>query len=244
MAVGDLIGGEQPAGLAETRIALHRLAAYVIAPVRHTVTGRFGLRATPGGFGTPPFGDDDRRVRVSGRELIDETATGVRSTEITSLDAAAEFLGSAVDPETAAEHDSPPVGDSSADLGIDETASLFLGDWFGVAFEALERVRQDDESVDASIVQLWPGHFDPAIEVGDEAHRASYGASPGDHNIDEPYLYVALWSPDDAGIDPTDPVWNGEPFTGAMLKLGDFPDGSGPVDVALEFWRQTRDLLG
>src|SRR5262245_10681805 len=43
---------------AATRAELHRVAAHVIARRRFVVTERFGLRVTPGGFGTPLFGDD------------------------------------------------------------------------------------------------------------------------------------------------------------------------------------------
>ena len=39
-----------------TRASLHTLAEHVLAPARHRVTGRIGLRATEGGFGAPPFG--------------------------------------------------------------------------------------------------------------------------------------------------------------------------------------------
>jgi hypothetical protein len=41
-------------------------------------------------------------------------------------------------------------------------------------------------------VQIWPEHFDLGCEVGEEAAggRANYGASPGDKDIAEPYLYV------------------------------------------------------
>ena len=127
-----------PANLIDTRVALHRLATYVIAPVRYAATERFGLRATENGFGTPEFGG--RRIRVRGTELIDEADGQTRSTTITSLAAAAEFLGTSIAPSTAAEHDSPPVGDENADLDINEDASLWLGDWFGVAFAALRKV--------------------------------------------------------------------------------------------------------
>ncbi len=230
-----------PPNLSATRVALHRLAAYVIAPTRYVATGRFGLRSTPGGFGTPEF--DGRRVRVEGRELIDERPEGERRAEITTLAAAAAFLESAVDPETAAEHDSPEVGDPEADLGIDAEASAFLGTWFAVAFEGLHQLRGDEESVDGSEPQLWPGHFDPAIEVGDENHRGSYGASPGDHAVDEPYLYVAAWYPDRIDVDFDAPHWNGAGFSGRLLRVSDFPTDRDPVEVAVEFWRQARDEL-
>lgn len=231
-----------PASLPQTRDALHRLAAYVIAPVRYRATERFGLRATPGGFGTPEF--EGRRVRVKGLELIDEVNGDERRHPISTLQAAADFLGGLVDPDTAAEHDSPAMGDVNEDLAIDLASSEMLGQWFGVAFEALRAVAADEASVDASEPQLWPGHFDPAIEIGDEDHRGSYGASPGDHSIDEPYLYLSIWYPDRIGVDASAEIWNAPAFTGSMLKLSDFPDGADPVEVAANFWRTSRDALG
>lgn len=226
--------------LGATRIALHRLAAYVVAPVRFRATGRFGLRAAPGGcFRTPEF--DGRTISVEGRTLVDEVAGERRTAAITSLGAAAEFLGSTIDPETAAEHDSPPVGDSEADLGVDLESSELLGWWFNTAFSALERVVADDGSIDASEPQLWPGHFDPAIEVGDEDHRGSYGASPGDAAIDEPYLYLSLWWPDRLDIDAADPYWNAPSFTGRLLRLSEFDAAQDPVDVAADFWIDARN---
>lgn len=230
-----------PATLIDTRLALHRLATYVIAPVRHEATGRFGLRATPGGFGTPDFGG--RRIRVEGTSLIDERPDGTHIAPITSLAAAAAFLQTDIDPQTAAEHDSPALGDVNADLRIDDAASNWLGEWFNAAFQALTLVREDAASVDASEPQLWPGHFDPAIEVGDEDHRGSYGASPGDHGIAEPYLYLSIWWPDRIGVDATDPAWNAPSFTGAVLRVSDFPDGEDPVQVAARFWSGARDRL-
>lgn len=231
-----------PATLTSTRLALHRLATYVIAPVRYQATERFGLRSTTNGFGTPPF--EGRQIRVEGVEVIDSVDGTERRHEISSLAAAAAFLGTDIDTETAAEHDSPAVGDTDADLGIDEAASRFLGDWFAMAFAALGQVAADDSSVNASEPQLWPGHFDPAIEVGDDDHRGSYGASPGDHGIDEPYLYLSVWWPDKIGLDASDSRWNAPSFTGSLLRLSDFPADVDPVEVAASFWRSSRDALG
>ncbi|MGI9596389.1 MAG: hypothetical protein ACR2QK_09525 [Acidimicrobiales bacterium] len=239
---------DPPEALTETRIALHRLAAYVVAPVRHAANGKFGLRWTHGGFGTPYFraeGDNaDRQVRVDGDSLVDQVGDEVRVAPITSLQAAADFLGSSIRSDAGAEHDSPEVGDVDAPLTIDRAAADFLGQWYGMAFAALESVRSDPASVDPSRPQLWPGHFDPAIEVGDEDHRASYGASPGDPGIDEPYLYVSVWWPDRIGVEADDPAWNAPSFIGAILKLSDFPADTDPVTAAADFWKSTRDRLG
>lgn len=231
-----------PEGFAATRVALHKLAMFVIAPVRYGENGKFGLRYTLGGFGTPFFGDD-RQISVRGVNLIDQDGDNVRSEAISSLSAAAEFLASPIDLETATEHDSPELGDPDAALTIDASAADFIGAWFGMAFAALELVRADPESTEPTRPQIWPGHFDPAIEVGDEDHRGSYGASPGDHSIDEPYLYVSLWWPDKIEIDAGDRFWNAPSFTGAVLKLSDFDPERDPVEIAAEFWRGARDRL-
>ncbi|HYI35496.1 MAG TPA: hypothetical protein VEX39_02740 [Thermoleophilaceae bacterium] len=57
-----------------TRLAMHRVAEDVMKPAREAVTGRFGLRAVPGGFGTPPFGDV-RELWVEGVELVERSGS-------------------------------------------------------------------------------------------------------------------------------------------------------------------------
>ncbi len=59
-----------PPTYAATRNALQRVAVHVLARRRHAVTGRFGLRATPGGFGTPAFGPDEEVLRIAGDRLV------------------------------------------------------------------------------------------------------------------------------------------------------------------------------
>src|SRR4051812_7118657 len=54
-----------------TRTELHRVAVHVLARRRFAATGRFGLRVTPGGFGTPLFGDDEV-VRIDGASVLRE----------------------------------------------------------------------------------------------------------------------------------------------------------------------------
>ena len=60
--------------LTTTRLDLQRVATHVLARRRHAVSGRFGLRATPGGIGTPAFGSPDvlEVVRTAGTSLVHE----------------------------------------------------------------------------------------------------------------------------------------------------------------------------
>jgi hypothetical protein len=64
---------------------------------------------------------------------------------------------------------------------VDPGAAAAIADWFGFATHVLERFRTSGAE-EMSRVQLWPEHFDPAVEAGsaDRGQRASYGASPGD----------------------------------------------------------------
>lgn len=244
-----------PSALDDTRRSLHRLAAYVIAPTRYAQDQKFGLRWTLDGFGTPFFAapagspdraptfGTDRQVRVQGELLVDQRGAEVRSTRITTLRAAAEFLETQIDAETAAEPDTPPLGDPDETLTIDVTATAFLSSWFAMATAALEALRLDTDSVDPSRPQIWPGHFDPAIEVGEVDRRATYGASPGDDALNEPYLYVSLWQPDRLGTEPHDGFWNAKGFTGRSLGLSEFPADVDPVEVAVNFFCEVRNRL-
>lgn len=230
-----------PTGLVRSRLALHRLATYVIAPARHQANGKFGLRWTLGGFGTPFFGDD-MQVRVHDDLLVVQEADGTRHAPISSLAAAAQVIGSTIDSETAAEHDSPAIGDINEDLAIDKMVTRFLDRWWGMATAALERIRAESASIDPSRVQLWPGHFDPAIEMGDENRRASYGASPGDATSDEPYIYVSAWWPDRLDLAPN-PYWNADGFVGAVKPYSELVSAADPVATAADFYRTGRQLL-
>ena len=231
-----------PASLVDTRTALHRLATYVIAPARHQATGKFGLRWVRGGFGTPFFGHD-KQVRVEGADIVVQEGDQVRSAPITTLRAAAELIESEIDAETAAEHDSPPLGDVDELLHVDADAVGYLDSWWGLATYTLERLRAEEASVDASRVQIWPGHFDPAIEVGEPDQRGSYGASPGDASTAEPYLYVSVWWPDKVEIDPDDPYWNAESYTGAVLPVSELLAAADQTEAAIEFFRAGRSRL-
>ena len=241
-----LVGGRSlppiPERLVEVRVDLHRLASYVVAPARHQANGKFGLRWTLGGFGTPFFGDDVQ-VRVEGDRLVVQRDGRAVAAPITTLEAAAQLIGSSIDPEVAAEHDSPPIGDTSAPLAVAAEVVSFLDAWWGVGTAALEQVRADEASIEPSRVQLWPGHFDPAIEIGDEDRRASYGASPGDGSSEEPYLYAAMWWPDRLAIPNDHELRNAAGFTGARLPYRELAAADDPRAAATEFFRRARDQI-
>lgn len=205
----------------------HRLAFAVVGEARRVETGRFGLRATSGGFGTPEFGTD-RRVRVDGATLVVEQGENVRIHEIGTLRAAADFVGISVGTE-AREDDSPPLGDIDRPLRVSPDAGAFLGSLYRLAWTVLGELRERDDAVDAEPIQLWPGHFDAATAIGDESagRRATFGVSPGDTDHPEPYVYVGPWG----SIDTADGYWNASEFGGALLPYAEFRGPDGPAAV-------------
>jgi hypothetical protein len=212
--------GAVPDGLVSTRLALHRLAERVISPARRAVNGKIGLRFTRGGFGTPFFGPDVQ-VRVEGDELVVSEQGAERRSRITTLAAAAGHVGREPLPE---------VDDGT--LEVDPQVSRFLGDWWGFAAHVLETLRA--AAADASRVQLWPEHFDLAVELGSEAAgaRATYGFSPGDERHPEPYLYVGPWVAPAPGE-----LWQATGFAGAELGYAALFDAPDQREAALEFFR-------
>lgn len=225
----------------QTRDSLHQVAFFALGPKRHAVTGKLGLRYTFGGFGTPFFGDD-RQVRVEGPQLVYQHRERVHCQPLTTLEDACAFLEISyrevwfegfMDPPA-------PVG-PSAPLIVEQEAAAFLGDWFGFATLVLERLRRMRGASDVSRVQLWPEHFDVAVEIGSAAKgdRASYGASPGDADHSEPHFYVAPW----AEVDRHDAFWNDSAFNGASLSYSQLLATPDPIELALEFLMSGRKRL-
>jgi hypothetical protein len=154
-----------PAGLTATRLALHRLAEEVISPARREATGKIGLRATPEGFGTPPFGDGDQ-VRVEGVELV-FVARGV------------------VERRTAIEGIEPDAAAFIADwFAFGASVLLELRDSAGPDGEP-SMIQLWPEHFDIA------GELGSEAAGA----RAAYGFSPGDDAHPEPYVYVAPWTP-------------------------------------------------
>lgn len=214
-----------PPKLAPTRVALHRLAEHVVSPARRYANGKIGLRYTRGGFGTPFFGADVQ-IRVRGQLLIVESNAGDRVAPITTLAAAADHVGRELLPADVQLDHEP--------LETDPEAAAFLGDWYGFAASVLEELRaRAGAGADPSRVQLWPEHFDLAVELGSDAARAraAYGLSPGDDHHPEPYLYVAPW------VAPVpDELWQATGFAGAELPYSALLDAPDQRAAALAFF--------
>ncbi len=222
------------AAFADTRHALHRLAVYVISPAQRLANGEIILRATPGGFSTFEF--DGRTVGVDGAELV---VDGSRH-PIGSLNDAARLVGIAPDVTQQQQFDVPPHGDLDAPLAVDADAARALGAWYAFATDVLDGVRATaDSGEDATIVRIWPEHFDAAIDVGDgtAGRRATYGASPGDHHHPEPYIYASPWA---GRIGPffADPGFKGAARTRTQLAAA-----SDPRAAAIDFLAEARELV-
>jgi hypothetical protein len=230
-----------PDGFAETRDALHQIAYFALAPARYRAVGRMGLQPAPGGFGTPEF--DGSVARVEGDTLVFETEDGIATRLLTTVREATRFLGQDYEIEWFSTFRDPlsPV-DPDAPLHVDDAAARVLGQWFHFGFTVLETLREaGGPGAAASEVQLWPEHFDPATELGDEraGTRASYGASPGDALHAEPYVYVSPWGE----VDIADPYWNDEAFGGASMTYTELRKAGDSVDRAHEFLYQGYRIL-
>jgi hypothetical protein len=224
--------GPAPVNLAGTRLALHRVAEHLMKPVREHANGKFGLRFTRGGFGTPFFGDD-AQLRVEGTELVVQEGAEARGAPITTLAAGADLVGDELMP--------PGLNCSDEPLVVDEEAARFLADWYGFAASVLEQLRAEaGPELEGSRVQLWPEHFDIATELGaeDAGQRAGYGFSPSDEEHPEPYAYVVPW-----GDTPAGELWNAQGLSGAELSYAELLAADDQRANALEFMRARRDAL-
>ncbi len=204
-----------PDVLVATRLALHGVAEHVLAAALHGWNGRIGLRATPGGFGTPivEVAGGARRVRVEGVDLVVEADGRTERAALTTLGAAADLVGLVEPGAPTGLYEIATPCDPEAPLVVDPAAASVLADWFALVDEALVRFVADvDAAGDEAVAQLWPEHFDLALTVDE----VNYGGSPGDGDHPAPYLYVGPWS------QPPHPLWN-EPW-GVSWPASAVPD--------------------
>jgi hypothetical protein len=197
-----------PDSFGDTRAALHRVAEEVVSKER-LPENEIALRFTRGGFGTPFFEKD-----------------GVDHQVRVEHGALVRQRGSGEERE--------------AIEGVDPVAATALGDFYGLACSVLEELRAEEADLDPSVVQLWPEHFDIAFELGSEAQeqRANYGASPGDPDHEEPYLYVGPWTAEVSGE-----LWNGTGFSGAELTYSELLEASDQRATAFSFLHERCHAL-
>jgi hypothetical protein len=197
-----------PASFKDTREALHRVAEAIVAPARKPES-EIALRYTRGGFGTPFFEEGGADCQVR-----------VEHGELVRQRAKEESRESLPD--------------------VDVAAAKALGDFYGFACSVLEELRGQEGDADPSLVQLWPEHFDLAFELGSEkdGQRANFGASPGDADHDEPYLYVGPWNAEVSGE-----LWNATAFKGADLRYSDLLGADDQRRSALDFMSERYRAL-
>jgi len=210
--------------LVTTRLALHAVAEQVISPLRVQATGNeIALCVRPGGFGTPDL-PGGGWVGIDDGDVIRVSADGTVAREpLRTLRQAAH----AVRLQTADALPDDP-------LAIDaNTARTLATVWSGGDAALRQLVGALDPGDTASTINLWPEHFDIAIDAGDEeaGTRATYGVSPGDEHHHAPYAYVAPWTPPPAG-----PLWQAVGFTGAEQPAAD-------PEMTAAFWLECRAAL-
>ena len=197
-----------PPSFAETRVALHQVAEAVVAPARMPAN-EIALRYTRSGFGTPFFEQDGTDCQVR-----------VEHGELVR--------------QRGPEETREPLP------GVDIAAATALGDLYGLVCSVLEQLRADETDGDPSLVQLWPEHFDIAVDLGSEpsGQRAAFGASPGDDDHDEPYLYVSPWT-----AKPSGELWSATGFDGAELPYSALIAADDHRAAALDFMRERYRAL-
>ena len=189
--------------LAMTRRTLHAVAELVLAGPQYRATGKLRLRVIPGGFATVLVPE----LRVVGVGVVGAGGAAVPIDGHTARAIGAE-LGVAVGRPEGAYEDGAGV-DPGETLTLDPDRADEVLSALLVGHDALGAFAPAETPV------LWPEHFDVAIRVDD----ATFGLSPGDGFIEEPYAYVGVSRPP-AG----DAFWNA-PF-GAAVPLTELPDAA------------------
>ncbi len=137
-----------------------------MAKAQYASIGKIGLRPHPGGFKT----QDDSFVVADG--LLNGAEINGRT--LRSLGATDGAL-----PYTA----NTPFDDEP--LTVDPAECRALGDFYALVAASLP---------DGGTQQIWPEHFDLAIDL----NEVNYGGSPGDATYDHPYLFVGPWDRSDS----------------------------------------------
>jgi hypothetical protein len=224
------------------RATLQRIATHVLAQGRFRHDGLFDLTPLPGGFGTPPVGEQRERLRLVGGSLFVERVIGDDMSELTASTEVVTVAGSSIaelcraigfepDPGFWVGGDTPPLGDPTGMLVLDSLSAQLLGEWYLIGQRAIDEVVASVPGAEASVGRLWPEHFDHGIDLAARPGvRCNLGAAAGDGFSDEPYLYVGPW---DAARPGSADYWNA-PF-GAVLGYAQLDAAADPLGRAIEF---------
>jgi hypothetical protein len=188
--------------LAVTRRSLHGVAELVLAGPQYRATGKLRLGVVPGGFATTTL---TPRLRADGSGVTVADGATVTIGGLTPRALGAALGVTAGRPEGA--YDGGSGVDLDETLALDPDQAGVIVRALVLGHEALVAFAPGETPV------LWPEHFDVAISVQD----ITFGVSPGDGFLDEPYAYLSVSSPPVG-----DAFWNA-PF-GAALPLRELPD--------------------
>jgi hypothetical protein len=217
-----------------TRAVLHDVAVQVLARRRFAVSGRFGLRAGPGGISTPAFGEAPETVRLSRLHVIREVGSTLTLMPVngSTLRDLARFVDADLDVPFSAGDDTPPMGPVDVPLDVVSLVAASIEDWFSLAWLVLDDVLASLSPLTAATtIQLWPEHFDAATTVTlAPAQPVNLGFSPGDGFESEPYVYVGPWDP----ARPGDPRFWNAPF-GAVRRRDEVLGAPDPAAFCRQF---------
>ena len=160
------------------RRSLHAVAELVLAEPQYRATGKLRLRVVPGGFATI------LDTRVAGRRHRGRRGRGRGCTDLRPH---------------RSRHRRRARADGGAGPGCLQRRRRWLPTWYETLDarprpgrhdhgRARPRSRRADRRRSSEPSGLWPEHFDVAISV----REATFGVSPGDGFIEEPYAYVGV----------------------------------------------------
>ena len=186
-----------------TRSTLHAVAAHCPRRRRHDVSGRFGLRATPGGFGTPAFGEAPEVVRVAGTSLVrevgrDASTIGLAGSTLSEL---AAFTETDLSRAFSVGGATPELPDTELPLTLEIRTVEALARWYALGWAVLDAfVCGLAFDAKPATIQLWPEHFDAGTTVSVPGRdKVNVGFSPGDAFEAEPYVYLGPWGAERPG---------------------------------------------
>ena len=234
-----------PTTFLDDRAVIQRIVVHLLARARAQSTGRIGLVPTPGGIGTPAFGEEFTVVRLTHAGLAVDTGSTTTITPLAgaTLASLATAAGADLAADFSAGTDTPPLGNIDEPLHFDPATLTALGAWHALGWQILDTtMARLPESARPARTQLWPEHFDVGTNVATgpgENDRANLGTSPGDSTHALPYLYLGPWGADRPGPSA---YWNAS--FGAVLSYADLATAADPVITGTEFLLTGLAYLG